>query len=96
MAPAAEWNGGAIRKDGACDMMYSVSKSLTGPCTRRRRGVPHGGHGTLFQDRASRWHLAFFGTGGTAPFRAMPGIVRLDIQDTGSDLLIGPAPVGQP
>jgi hypothetical protein len=31
VAPAAEWNGGTNREDGACDIMYSVSKSLTGP-----------------------------------------------------------------
>ena len=87
---AAEWNGGGNREDGTYDMMYSVSKQLTGPYTRRRCGVPHGGHSTLFQDQQGRWRLAFFGNDRTAPFRALPGIVTLDIQDTGSDLLIRP------
>ncbi|MBL8173711.1 MAG: family 43 glycosylhydrolase [Bryobacterales bacterium] len=88
---AAEWNGGGNREDGTYDMMYSVSKNLHGPYTRRRVGVPHGGHSVLFEDRANRWHLAFFGNDRSAPFRAMPGIVPLDIKDTGSDLLIQPA-----
>lgn len=88
---AAEWNGGANREDGTYDMMYSVSKNLMGPYTRRRVGVPHAGHSTLFQDRGNRWYIAFFGNDRTAPFRAMPGIVPLDIEDTGADLLIRPA-----
>lgn len=87
---AAEWNGGGNREDGTYDMMYSVSRNLMGPYTRRRVGVPHAGHSTLFQDRGNRWHLAFFGNDRTAPFRAMPGIVPLAISDTGTDLLIQP------
>jgi hypothetical protein len=71
-------------------MMYSVSKNLMGPYTRRRAGVPHAGHSTLFQDGKGKWHLAFFGNDRTAPFRAMPGIVELDVQDTGDDLRIKP------
>ena len=93
---AAEWNGGGNREDGTYDMMYSVSKKPTGPYTRRRVGVPHGGHSTLFQDGSGRWYLAFFGNDRTAPFRAMPGIVPLDIRDTGSDLVIRPALPGMP
>ena len=85
---AAEWNGGGKREDGTYDMMYSVSKNLKGPYTRRRTGVPHGGHSTLFQDQRGVWHLAFFGNDRTAPFRVMPGVVALDVQDTGDDLIV--------
>jgi hypothetical protein len=35
--------------------------------------------------------LAFFGNDRTAPFRASPGIVALDIKDTGNDLVITPS-----
>lgn len=87
---AAEWNGGTNREDGTYDMMYAISRSLEGPYTRRRVGVPHGGHSALFQDSAGNWHLSFFGNDRTAPFRAMPGIVALDIRDTGDDLIIKP------
>jgi beta-xylosidase len=87
---AAEWNGGGNREDGTYDMMYSVSKNLLGPFTKRRAAVPHGGHSKLFQDNAGQWHVAFFGNDRTAPFRAMPGVVALDIRDSGDDLLIGP------
>lgn len=85
---AAEWDGGGNREDGTYDMMYAASKSITGPYTRRQVGVPHGGHSTLFQDGNGRWYLAFFGNDRTAPFRAMPGVVPLEVQDTGSGLII--------
>lgn len=52
--------------------------------------VPHAGHSTLFQTIDGRWHVAFFGNDRTAPFRAMPGVLALDIKDTGDDLLIAP------
>lgn len=87
---AAEWNGGGNREDGTYEMMYSVSRKIEGPYTRRTAGVPHGGHSTLFQDGAGRWHLAFFGNDRTAPFRAMPGVVALDVEDTGDGLRIRP------
>ena len=87
---AAEWNGGQNRTCGTYDMMYSVSKNLMGPYTHRRIGVPHGGHSTLFKDKKGTWNLAIFGNDRSAPFRAMPGVVPLDIKDTGDDLIIQP------
>ncbi len=87
---AAEWNGGSNQADGSYDMMYAISKKITGPYTARRAGVPHGGHSTLFQDGGGKWNLAFFGNDRTAPFRAMPGVVPLSIEDTGADLIIRP------
>ena len=88
---AAEWNGGQNRTCGTYDMMYSVSRELTGPYSRRRVGVPHGGHSTMFQDKQGNWNLAIFGNNRSAPFRARPGVVPLKIRDTGDDLLVEPA-----
>ncbi|MGA2147324.1 MAG: family 43 glycosylhydrolase [Bryobacteraceae bacterium] len=85
---AAEWNGGSNHDDGTYDMMYAVSKSLLGPYSHRRAGVPHGGHSTMFQDAAGNWYLAFFGNDRTAPFRASAGVAPLEIRDTASDLTI--------
>ena len=78
---AAEWNGGTNRNDGTYDMMYAVSQKIGGPYSRRKVGVPHGGHSTLFEDAQGIWHLAFFGNDRFAPFRAMPGVVALDTSD---------------
>jgi len=88
---AAEWNGGGNREDGTYDMMYSVAKDLLGPYSRRRVGVPHGGHSTMFQDGAGAWYLAFFGNDRTAPFRASAGVAPLEVRDIGSDLIIRPS-----
>ncbi len=88
---AAEWNGGANRSDGTYDMMYSCSKSLLGPYQPRRVAVSHAGHGALFKDKSGRWNAALFGNDRTAPFRAMPGFVPVEVRDTGADLLIFPA-----
>lgn len=88
----AEWNGGGNHIDGTYDMMYSCAKSLDGPWKSRRVAVPHAGHGALFRDKAGRWNASFFGNDRTAPFRAMPGFVRVAIRDTGDDLEIQPEP----
>jgi beta-xylosidase len=89
---AAEWDGGGNREDGTYDQMYAVSRNLLGPYSRRRVGVPHGGHSTMFQDAEGGWKLAFFGNDRTAPFRAIAGVAPLVIQDTGSDLVLSCAP----
>jgi len=88
---AAEWNGGPNRADGTYDMMYSCAKNLLGPYRPRRVAVPHAGHGVLFRDKAGRWNAALFGNDRTAPFRAMPGFVPVEITDTADDLIIRPA-----
>jgi beta-xylosidase len=88
---AAEWNGGRNHDDGTYDMMYAVSKNIRGPYSRRRCGVPHAGHSTMFQDAAGRWNVAFFGNDRTAPFRASAGVAPIEIRDTGTDLIIEPA-----
>jgi len=88
---AAEWNGGTNRADGTYDMMYSCSKSLLGPYKPRRVAVPHAGHGALFKDKSGRWNASLFGNDRTAPFRAMPGSVPVEVRDTGDDLVISPA-----
>jgi beta-xylosidase len=86
----AEWNGGGNRSDGTYDMMYSCSRSLSGPCKARRVAVPHAGHGALFKDKSGRWLASFFGNDRTAPFRAMPSFVPVETQDKGDDLVIRP------
>ncbi len=87
---AAEWNGGGNRSDGTYDMMYSCATNLAGPWHPRRVAVPHAGHGSLFKNKAGRWHASFFGNDRTAPFRAMPGFVPVEVIPTDNDLVIRP------
>jgi beta-xylosidase len=85
----AEWNGGANRSDGTYDMMYSCSTNLFGPYHPRRVAVPHAGHGALFKDSKGRWNASLFGNDRTAPFRAMPGYVPVQIEATDHDIKLG-------
>ena len=75
----AEWNG-PLRTEGTYDMMYAVSDHLLGPYTRRRVGVPHAGHGTVFRDKEGNWWTTMFGNDVTAPWRTRFGLVPLAIQ----------------
>jgi beta-xylosidase len=86
----AEWNGGGNHADGTYDMMYSCARQLAGPWKPRRVAVPHAGHGALFKNKSGRWLATFFGNDRTSPFRAMPGYVPVETQDTGDDLIIRP------
>jgi hypothetical protein len=63
---------------------------MTGPWRPRRVAVPHAGHGAWFKDKSGAWLASFFGNDRTAPFRAMPGFVLVETQDTGTDLIIRP------
>jgi hypothetical protein len=76
----AEWHG-PLRTHGTYDMMYAASKSLLGPYTKRRLGVPHGGHGTPFRDRQGQFWYTMFGNDPTAPWRMHFGVVPVEIGD---------------
>ena len=70
--------------------MYANAKSLAGPWKPRRVAVPHAGHGAWFKDKSGRWLASFFGNDRTAPFRAMPGLVPVEVLETGDDLILRP------
>ncbi len=77
----AEWHG-PLRTMGTYDMMYGVSDTLEGPYTKARIGVPHAGHGTVFQDKSGNWWTSMFGNDITAPFRLHFGLVPIEISNT--------------
>ncbi len=76
----AEWHG-PLRTMGTYDMMYGVSKTLFGPYTKARIGVPHAGHGTVFRDKSGHWWTSMFGNDITAPFRMHFGLVPIEISN---------------
>ena len=78
----AEWNG-PLRTHGTYDMMYGSAQSIWGPYEKRRVGVPHAGHGTLFQDREKQWWTTTFGNDVTAPWRKQFGLIPLKISAEG-------------
>jgi beta-xylosidase len=91
----SDWNGEdpfgpAGRADGTYDLMYCCADHILGPYSQPRLAVPHGGHGSLFQDKQRTWYATLFGSDGTAPFREKPAMVRLRIERRGDDILVEP------
>ncbi|MDN5210761.1 family 43 glycosylhydrolase [Fulvivirgaceae bacterium BMA12] len=76
----AEWNG-PLRTQGTYDMMYGIAENIWGPYTPARVGVPHAGHGTVFQDKKGAWWTTMFGNDRTAPWRMHFGLIPLQIGD---------------
>lgn len=76
------------RKYNTYDWFYSVSKDIMGSWSRPRPCIPHGGTGSVFQDKDGRWWAAMFGADSTAPFYAMLGLVPLEITTTNDDVLV--------
>ncbi len=70
------------------DVFVAVAKDIYGPYSQRRLAVPHAGHGTAFRDLQGQCTL--FGADRTAPFRARPGLVPLQIEEIEGDLVIKP------
>lgn len=67
---------------------YSVSlvvsdKGIAGPYRDKHEAVPCGAGGNFFQDKDKNWFCAIFGNDNQAPWREMPGIVKIDFDDTG-------------
>lgn len=76
----AEWHG-PLRTMGTYDMMYGVADNILGPYTKALIGVPHAGHGTVFQDKKGNWWTSMFGNDITAPFRLHFGLVPIEISN---------------
>lgn len=73
----ADWNG-PLRREGTYDMMFATAQDIRGPYTAAQLGVPHAGHGTVFQAKDGSWYTTMFGNDTTAPFRRRFGLVPLD------------------
>ncbi|MCH8219675.1 MAG: family 43 glycosylhydrolase [Planctomycetes bacterium] len=87
---AARWHGDQ-GVDGSYDLMIGIADRLEGPYSLRRCAVPHGGGGSFFRGHDKRWYSTLSGHDRTAPFRSRPGILPLDVNDTGGELRIAPA-----
>ena len=77
-----------FHKIATYDFVYCWADKVTGPYTRGRVAVPHGGHGAVFQDKAGQWWATMFGTDPTAPFRSKLGLLPLDVRIVDGDLRI--------
>jgi beta-xylosidase len=78
------------RHYGTYDVDYSVADNITGPYSRPRIAIPHGGHGNIFRDKAGNWWASFFSNDSTSPLRTQPGLIPLRIPTEGGTLVIQP------
>jgi hypothetical protein len=83
--------GRTVLPQGTDDVLVAASEKPDTDYSAFYVAFPSAGQTTLFRDKSGRWNAGLFGNDRTAPFRAMPGFVPVEIQDTGDDLLIFPA-----
>lgn len=69
--------------EGRYSSMVAVSENIRGPYRMRHEGVPCGGGTGYFKDNEGRWWCTFFGNDDQAPFREMPGMIRVDFDKYG-------------
>jgi beta-xylosidase len=86
----SQWHGD-VGVDGTYDLMYRVSKSVFGPYGPPRLAVPHGGGGTLFKGHDDIWYTSLVGHDRSAPFQSRLGVVPVDVNALGDDVIIKPS-----
>lgn len=80
--------GKVARGYGTYDWSYSASDHLMEGWSQPRPLVPHGGTGSVFQDKNGNWWAALFGDDMTAPFKYSVGFVPLVIEERDDDVHI--------
>jgi xylan 1,4-beta-xylosidase len=78
------YHGAVDRYQGRYSSCLAISDSIWGPYEHWHETVPCGGGTNFFQDREGKWWCAFFGNDKAAPWRELPGAVRIDFAKDGS------------
>lgn len=63
--------------------LVAVADNIWGPYDRWHETVPCGGGTNFFRDKEGNWWCAFFGNDDDAPWRELPGIVRVEFDKDG-------------
>lgn len=69
--------------EGRYSSVVAISENIHGPYRMRHEGVPCGGGTGYFRDHEGRWWCTMFGNDSQAPFREMPGMIRVDFLQDG-------------
>jgi hypothetical protein len=77
------YHGAVDDYEGRYSSCVAVSDHIWGPYDHWQETVPCGGGTNFFADKAGRWWCAFFGNDDQAPWREMPGIVRVEFGKDG-------------
>lgn len=71
------------RYEGRYSLCVAMADQLYGPYQMRHESVACNGGTNFFKGKDGHWYSSFFGDDRQAPFRSMPGIVRIDFASDG-------------
>lgn len=77
------YHGAEDDYEGRYSSCVAIADNIWGPYTNWHETVPCGGGTDFFQDKEGNWWCAFFGNDNAAPWRELPGIVRIDFDQDG-------------
>jgi hypothetical protein len=77
------YHGAVDDYEGRYSSCVAIADNIWGPYRNWHETVPCGGGTDFFQDKEGNCWCAFFGNDAAAPWREMPGIVRVDFDPAG-------------
>jgi xylan 1,4-beta-xylosidase len=77
------YHGAVDDYHGRYSSCVAIAEDIWGPYDRWHETVPCGGGTNFFKDKEGNWWCAFFGNDNAAPWRELPGIVRIDFEGGG-------------
>jgi len=77
------YHGAVDDYEGRYSSCVAISDNIWGPYTNWHETVPCGGGTGFFEDKQGNWWCTFFGNDNAAPWREMPGIVRVEFGPDG-------------
>ena len=77
------YHGAVDDYEGRYSSCVAIADNIWGPYDHWHETVPCGGGTNFFQDKEGNWWCAFFGNEDNAPWRELPGIVRVEFAPDG-------------
>jgi xylan 1,4-beta-xylosidase len=77
------YHGAVDNYEGRYSSCVAIADNIWGPYDNWHETVPCGGGTNFFEDKQGNWWCAFFGNDDAAPWREMPGIVRVEFDPDG-------------
>lgn len=78
------YHGAVDDYEGRYSSCVAIADNIWGPYDQWHETVPCGGGTNFFQDKEGNWWCAFFGNDDAAPWRELPGIVRVEFDQEGT------------
>lgn len=98
------YHGAVDNYEGRYSSCVAISDNIWGPYDNWHETVPCGGGTNFFKDKEGNWWCTFFGNDNAAPWREMPGIVKVQFAKDGKisvaekqpDFVLQSPPKGKP